>query len=375
MKLLLAPDKFKHALSAAGACKAMEQGVALLDKQITVTSLPLADGGEGTAAALTYFHQGEFREVTVSDPLMRPIQASFGLSRDHKTAFIEMARASGLELLSPAERNACRTTSFGTGELIKAAIAAGVDSIILGVGGSATCDGGLGMAAALGYRFFDDKGQQTGLAGQHLNTIHTIDTTHVLPELQHISIRVACDVRNVLTGAEGAAHMFAPQKGADAREVSTLDTGLQHWADLISKALDVNIGEIPYAGAAGGLAGGARACLGASLHSGIDLVMEEVQFYRHLPYVDLLITGEGKLDAQSGFGKVIQGVSAAAGRQGIPVAALCGCLKAGPQYTKALGLCYAASILKQPCTLEEALAQTPGNLTEASYQLVSLFNS
>ena len=279
MRILLAPDKFKDALPAEQVVKAIKEGIHFFNPDIEAISLPMADGGEGTAQILTHYYQGAFHEATVHDPLMRKIKASYGLSPDKKIAFIEMATASGLELLKPAERNCYFTSSYGTGELIKAAIQAGAEQIILGIGGSATCDGGIGMAAALGYEFTDKEGNKLKPTGENLSSIYQIDDQHVDSRISEIEILVACDVDNLLTGPSGAAQTYAPQKGADNEQVESLDEGLGHLSKLITAKYNLDIANIPGSGAAGGLGGGAKAFLVSSLRTGTDLILELLQVW------------------------------------------------------------------------------------------------
>ena len=375
MKVLIAPDKFKDAFPADKVTQAIKEGIEIFDSGIEVLLMPMADGGEGTAKILTGYFHGDYRKVEVRDPLMRSVKASFGISADKKTAFMEMASASGLELLKPGERNCYYTSTFGTGELIKAAIREGVEHIILGIGGSATCDGGMGMAAALGYRFKNEQGESLKPIGRNLVAINKIEKSGVDPDLAKVDIRVACDVDNLLTGPQGAAAVFAPQKGASGVQVKTLEKGLNNLAGQIKSLFDLDVANIPGSGAAGGLGAGAKAFLGASLRPGVDLVMEKMQMRTHIANADLVITGEGKLDSQSRQGKVVWGISRESKRVNTPVAALCGQLETSPQVIRSMGLIYAASIIQKPVSLKAALASTHENLVSASFNLVSLFQA
>ncbi len=373
MKILLAPDKFKEALKATEVCRAMRQGIKMADEGFEIQSLPLADGGEGTAEVLTTNLKGAYQKVKVHDPLGRPVEASIGLSEDRKTAFIEMAEASGLALLNPNERNCYHTSSYGTGELLLSAIQSGVKEIILGIGGSATCDGGIGMANALGYQFLDKEGKPVANAGKNLLNIQTIDDQKVLASLDQTKIYVACDVDNYLTGTAGAAKVYGPQKGADQKQVENLEEGLKNLAGRIEEALNVNVANTSHTGAAGGLGAGAKAFLGASLRTGIELIMEKLAFKRKLKNADLVITGEGKIDKQSSHGKVIKGVAQSAREFRIPVAGLCGTLDAPPEDVQKLGLNYAASIINKPCSKAEALNNTYEDLVLSAFNLAGLF--
>lgn len=369
MKILLAPDKFKDAISAKAACEAMQEGIAMADSNVEGIALPLADGGEGTAEVLTENSQGEWHTVQTFDPLGRNTEVSIGLSPDHKTAYIEMAKASGLQLLSKNERNCFYTSSSGTGVMIKKAVEWGVENIMLGIGGSATCDGGAGMASSLGYQFRDKNGSLVEPTGDNLKKVDTIETGNVKQGLNQVNIAVACDVDNFLTGAQGAAYVYGPQKGAREDQLSSLENGLKNLANRIKEHLELDVENLPGAGAAGGLGAGSKAFLGATLRTGIDLVLEQVNFRQYLNSVDWVITGEGTFDDQSTHGKVIQGVIREADGFNIPVAALCGSLQASPQTINNLGLAYATSILRQPCSIQHAIDRTYDDLAYASFHL------
>ncbi|MBC7890965.1 MAG: glycerate kinase [Sphingobacteriaceae bacterium] len=385
MKILLAPDKFRGSMTAAEACQALTEGIRLADQTIETVSTPLADGGEGILEILTEATSGTKRQVTVADPLGRPIEAEFGLSADGQTAFVELASASGLHHLVPGERDALRANTFGTGQLLRAALEAGATRIILGVGGSASTDGGTGMAAALGYRFLDEHDSELVPCGKTLSQIARIDSAAVPFDFSKIKIEVACDVTAPLYGPEGAAFVYAPQKGASPEQVVVLDAGLQHleqkapdeappsWA-IVERAGTVRrAGALPGAGAAGGTGFGAIVFLNATLRPGTDLVMELTRFDEALEGVDLVITGEGKLDAQTLQGKLIGGVCRRAAARGIRVVALCGTLDADPLALRAMGLAYVASILTRPMTLDEALHEGPTLLKNAAFFVVNLF--
>ncbi|SDK60248.1 glycerate kinase [Catalinimonas alkaloidigena] len=373
MKILLAPDKFKGALSAQGVCDALTEGIRLAAPEAEVVALPLADGGEGTAALLTQHSQGTTETVTVHDPLFRPIAATYGLSGDGQTAYLEMAQASGWALLEAHERDCLHTTTLGTGELIRAALERGAKKIILGIGGSATNDLGIGMASALGYRFYDADMRDVKPIGANLAYIRRIDTRELIFDPNEISVQVACDVDNPLFGPQGAAYVYAPQKGASPEAVAQLDEGLRHLSVVLQQQLGTDVADLPGAGAAGGLGGGAVAFLGAQLVPGATLVMQQTHFLQHLAGVDLVITGEGKLDAQTAQGKVVSQVAAAARAQNIPVAAVCGTLEATPAALRQMGLTFASSVLTAPMTLEEALPRTRDDVMHWAFQLVNLF--
>jgi glycerate kinase len=370
MKILISTDKFRGSASASEACEALKRGIYRAFPGASARLLPLADGGEGTLDVLVEATGGRKYRTGARDPLGRSLEAEFGLSADGKTAFVELAAASGLHHLAPSERDALRANTFGTGQLLRAALEAGATRLILGVGGSASTDGGTGLAAALGYRFFDEEGAEVLPCGGTLRRIARIDASGVAFDFAKVTIEVACDVTAPLFGPEGAAYVYGPQKGATPEQVRELDEGLRTLAGL-KPGFDA----VPGAGAAGGAGFGAMAFLNARLRSGIDLVMELTRFDEHLDGVDLVITGEGKLDAQTLQGKLIGGICQRAGARGIPVAALCGTLDAPPEALREMGLTYAASILPRPMTLDEALTEGPMLLENAAFFVVNLFSS
>ena len=364
MKIVLAPDKFKGSLTGPEFCRIAEEAIREFLPQAEVISLPLADGGDGTAEVLQDRLGASRIEATVSDPLFRPLTTDYLFEDSSGLAFIEMAQASGYALLQPEERNPMFTTSFGTGELIHYAIKAGAKRLIIGLGGSATNDAGTGMAAALGYRFLDKNGAEVSPVGKNLEKITRIEVPAEDP-LRGIQVDLACDVSNPFFGERGAAYVYGPQKGANAQEVEQLDRGLQSFAALVKKEFDINLQYIPGAGAAGGVGGGAVAFLGAKHRSGIELVKELLDFEASLRGADWVITGEGALDEQSLYGKSIQGVTHSAQDKGIPVAVFCGHLDLAETKRKEVGIAFATSINKPDQTLEEAIANTSRNLKEA----------
>lgn len=312
MRVLICPDKFKNSLTAAQVCDAVEHGIKSKNKDFEIVKMPLADGGEGTSEILTALTGGKFITVEAHDPLFRIVEASYGISGDGSTAFIEMSSASGLKLLKPNEYNPLKATTFGTGELIRHALESGVTKIILGIGGSATNDGGIGAAAALGFKFLDDNGAELQPTGENLFRIKKIQFEHVFPSLSNTTFQAMCDVNNPLTGIDGASVVFGPQKGATQHQVTLLDEGLLNLGNVIEKELGHFIQNVPGAGAGGGIGGGAIAFFQAELKSGIELVMEMTNFEEEAMKADLIITGEGKMDSQSLQGKVVAGVAAIA---------------------------------------------------------------
>ena len=369
MQILIACDSFKDALSATAACKAIADGIRESGQNISVIEFPLADGGEGTVEVLT--HHLELRAVQVPsvDPLFRSITASYGLSADGRTAVIEMAAASGLQLLTADERNALNTTTFGTGLLIADALRRGVQHLVMAIGGSATNDAGIGVAAALGWRFLDAQGHELKPVGASLMNI-----ARVLPPKQStaVQIDVMCDVTNPLHGPQGAAQVYARQKGANDAAIELLDAGLKNIARCV--AADLQRGEtadLPGAGAAGGLGFGAVSFLGARLRRGIELIMDLTQIDAAMQSSDLIITGEGHLDGQTLQGKLIHGICQRANRYSVPVVAFCGRLSASAAQLQAIGLRGAFSINETEQPLRQMLAHTAENLQRTARRLMS----
>lgn len=371
MRIVIASDSFKDALSAEEVCSAITEGLRAALPEAELVSFPLADGGEGTAHILTQHSGGSWQELRVADPLFRPCQAGFGLSSDNR-AFIEMASASGLPLLTESERNPLRTSTYGTGELIAAALTAGATEIYLCLGGSATNDAGMGMARALGYRFLDETGQELEGRGADLIRVRQIDNRSVNPLLEHCRITALCDVRNPLYGPQGAAHVYGPQKGASPSVVQELDEGLRHFGSVLEGYLGQSIQKMPGAGAAGGLGAGAVAFLGAKLQGGVDTVLEATSFGEVIKNTNWIITGEGQLDHQTQAGKLIAGLCQLAQQKEVPVIALCGALKATPQQIQQMGLQSAFSITQQPVSLETALQKTGTWLSQTAFQIGQL---
>ncbi|KAB8154983.1 glycerate kinase [Kordia sp. TARA_039_SRF] len=372
MKIVLAPDKFKGALTGNEFCNAATEGIKKAMPLAEIIRLPLADGGDGTIEILKDHLQGELIKVTIHDPLFRPIEASYLWLEAKKTAFIEMAEASGMKLLRKEEQNCCKTTTYGTGEFILKAIEKGAETIILGIGGSATNDCGIGMATALGYRFLDEKNQEVKPIGENLCKIHQIDTTLVHPKLATINIQIACDVTNPLYGKNGAAYIYGPQKGASENDVKLLDKGLQNIANIIQKQFHIDAQNIEGSGAAGGMGAGTTVFLQGKLTSGIELVKELLAFDTQIQNADWIITGEGKLDNQTFSGKTIIGVIESAKKEDIPVAVFCGATDLTISEQEALGVAYVNAITKSPCTLEEAMEHSYKNLAYSVYNFIKV---
>jgi glycerate 2-kinase len=377
MKIILAPDSFKESLSAVQVARAMARGVAVAcgDATPVVVELPIADGGEGTVACLVAATGGRLVTTLVMGPLGRETAAQWGMLGDGQTAVIEMAAASGLPLVPPAERNPLRTTTYGTGQLIAAALEAGARRIIVGIGGSATVDGGVGMARALGASFLDAESKDVGHGGGELQRIEHITLDGLDARLGETEILVAGDVQNLLTGPEGAARVFGPQKGATPEQVERLDAGLHHLAERLRGDLGRDVEQTPGAGAAGGLGAALMAVLGAELRPGIALVLDAVGFDRHLKGADLVVTGEGRLDGQSLHGKATVGVSHRARDAGVPCVAVAGSLGSGIDTLAGEGIVATAALVRDEVTVEEAMADAARLVEERTGELVRKFLS
>jgi len=308
LKIAIAPDKFKGSLSGLEFCEAVDKGLRKHAPNLEIVNLPLADGGDGTVEVLKYYLNGELITLPVCDPLMREVRASYLYSEEKKTAFIEMAEASGIRLLSDGEANPLLTSTYGTGELINDALDRGVEHIILGIGGSATNDAGMGMARALGYRFLDNEVRELKGVGKDLLDLDSIDIRQVNRKIKKVKFDIACDVDNPLYGPDGAAYVYAPQKGANLEMVEDLDFGLFTFNEVVNLEFGIDFKNVKGAGAAGGLGAGCMLFLNAKLNSGIELIKQEANFDVNIKDADWIITGEGKLDSQTLSGKVIRGV-------------------------------------------------------------------
>jgi len=372
MKFVIAPDKYKDSLTAFEFCDAVEEGLNKALGKPTIIRLPLADGGDGTIDVVRYYLKADVVKVKVNDPLFRPIEASYLFSEETKVSYIEMAEASGLKLLKDSERNCMHTTTLGTGELIADALQKGAKEIILGIGGSATNDGGMGMASALGFRFLDKNKAVLEPKGENLIHIRTIDSSGVNSLLKNVEVKVACDVTNPLYGKNGAAYTYASQKGASNEEIEALDKGLRNYSKIVQRQFEIDAQHIEGAGAAGGMGAGSVVFLNAQLTSGIELIKELADFDTNIKGADWVITGEGKLDDQTLSGKTISGVIKSAKNQSIPVAALCGSVNISVETQKELGLDYAISIVNGISDLEEAMASSYANLVYATYNFANI---
>ncbi len=373
MKIIIAPDSFKGSLTALEVCEAASRGIAAMGVSIETVSVPMADGGEGTVQSLVDATGGRFVSVRVSCPLGEEIEASYGLLGDGVTAVIEMAAASGLPLVPPGKCNPLYTTTYGTGQLMKAALDAGARKLIVGIGGSATTDGGLGMAAALGARLLDERGEEVAPTGSGLAELASIDLSDFDSRIASADIRVACDVDNPLYGPQGAAYVYGPQKGATPEQVAELDRALAHYADIMAQTLGRDERDVPGVGAAGGLGFALRAVLGAAFRPGIEMVAELSGLEQAVRGADLVITGEGRLDGQSLHGKTPVGVARIAAAAGVPVIALAGSLGEGYQQLYDAGIQAAFSLAPGPLSLQQAMSNAEQLLSARSEDIARLW--
>lgn len=371
MKIVIAPDSFKESLSALEVATEIEAGFREVFSDAVCIKIPMADGGEGTVAAMVAATGGNLVEVVVTGPLGEPVRACYGVTGDGRTAVIEMAAASGLALVAPHLRNPLKTTSYGTGELIKAALDAGICHLIVGIGGSATNDGGAGMLQALGVRLLDSCGCEIGFGGGCLKELSRIDISGLDPRLKTCRIEAACDVDNPLTGPAGASAVFGPQKGATPTMVAELDACLTNYAGLIYRDLGVEVALVPGAGAAGGMGAALLAFAGAVLRPGIDIVMETVGLEAAVRDADLVITGEGRMDRQTIHGKTPVGVARVARRYNKPVIGIAGALSEDVALVHGYGIDAVFSVLSRICTLEEALIDAAANIRSVSRNIAA----
>lgn len=365
MRIVIAPDKFKHSLSTFEVCNAIEQGFQKASSGFRITKLPLSDGGDGLADVLAYYGSYEKIKVTVHNPLWKPVEAQYLFSKKEKLAFVEMAQASGLHLLHPAEINCANTTSYGTGELIKCALERGAEKIIIGIGGSATNDCGIGMAAALGYRFLDAKGNELEPVGKNLSAVQMIDGSEKA-DVGKVQVQVACDVSNYLTGEEGATKVYGPQKGATPAMAESLEAGMQQFAERVKNQTGKDITTIKGGGAAGGMGAGCVLFLDAAVVSGAEIVFAYSHAEHHIANADLVITGEGKIDNQTWNGKLVDAVTKLCTKHQKPVIAFCGTLAISAELLKMHGLTAAFSIVNAPVPAEEAMKNAFRMLTDAA---------
>ncbi|EGQ9168442.1 glycerate kinase [Vibrio cholerae] len=373
MKVVIAPDSFKESLTAKQVCDAIQAGLARVWHDAKFVAIPVADGGEGTVQSLVDATQGRLVEVKVMGPQGKRVEAFYGMLGDNQTAVIEMAAASGLHHVPVAQRDPKLTTSFGTGELIRHALDQGVTKLIIGLGGSATNDGGVGMLAALGARFTNADGDPIQLTGGGLHELTHIDLQDFDPRLQNCDILVACDVNNPLCGDKGASSVFGPQKGATPEDVQLLDGTLRQFGLLTEKVTGKMVLESAGAGAAGGMGAALLAYTQARLRPGIEIVLETVQLAHQVSDADLVITGEGRIDSQTVHGKTPMGVAKVAKRFDVPVLALCGCTGDNYQAVYQCGIDAVFAAVPRAMSLEDALKESDFNLADLAENVARLW--
>lgn len=373
MHVVIAPDSYKECLNAREVADAVRTGWLDGMPDAKITCLPIADGGEGTVEAVVTAAGGTRVTVSVSGPLGERVEAMYGLMQGGKVAILEMAAASGLGLVPRERRDPCMTSTYGTGELIAHALDAGVEDIIIGVGGSATNDGGAGMAQALGYRLLNKRGEALGPGGARLVQLDRIDGTGRHPRLGSVNMYVACDVNNPFCGPSGASAVYGPQKGASPEDVLILDHALSHFSRIVARDLGVDLHDQPGAGAAGGLAGGLMAFTGAKLEQGLELIATLCRLPQAIATADLVITGEGSLDGQSAYGKTPVGVAQLARPYQVPVIALGGRVTSDAEALLDCGIAALFAITREPQTLEEARLGAADNLRATARHLARLW--
>ena len=374
MKIVIATDSFKGSLSTFTAGDAISEGIKKVYPDAEIIVSPLADGGEGTTEAITYATGGKVVDVSVCNPLSDIIKSSYGIIPDSKTAVIEMAAAAGITLIDESLRNPLNTTTFGVGEMIADAISKGCRNFVIGIGGSATNDGGIGMLQALGFEFTDSDGNPVSRGAKGLRDIKKIEIKNAMPELNECSFCVACDVKNVLCGDNGCSTVYGPQKGATPEMIQDMDKWLRNYAEITKKILPSSDADAPGAGAAGGLGFAFMSYLNAALASGIDIVIKETGLEDKIKDADIVITGEGRLDGQSFMGKAPIGVANIAKKYNKPVIAFSGCVTDDAVKCNEYGIDAFFPILKAPCTLQEAMNEENAykNLRDTAQQVFNL---
>lgn len=366
MKIVIAPDSFKESMTAMEAANAIEEGFKEVLPHSDYVKIPMADGGEGTVQSIIDATGGSLKKMTVTGPLGDQIEAFYGLSGDKKIAVIEMAASSGLDKVAPEKRNPLLTTTLGFGELINDALDEGVDEILLGIGGSATNDGGAGMIMSLGGKLLDSNNQPIKPTGEGLGKLAHIDISEMHPRIKEVTVRVACDVDNPLTGEKGASYIYGPQKGGNLEQIKQLDEHLANYAQVIRNFLKVDIEDVPGAGAAGGLGAGIMAFMNGQLERGGDLLVDILNLKEHIKDADLVITGEGGINHQTIYGKTPIAVSRVSKDFGVPTIAFAGCLNKGYENIYEEGINAAFSIIPEFTSLDEALKNGYTNLKNAS---------
>lgn len=374
MTIVIAPDSFKESMTAKEVCEAMEKGIKQANSSIKCISVPMADGGEGTMQSLVDATDGKVYKVKVQDPLGEIIQAEYGILGNGEIAVIEMASASGIHLVHKEKRNPLKTSTFGTGQLIKYCLDHSIKKLLIGIGGSATNDGGVGMLQALGAKFLDENGINLPLGGGELGKLSKIDLSNLDSRLKDVEIEVACDVINPLVGKNGASYVFGPQKGATEEMVKMLDANLSHYGEKIKEYLGKDVVEVSGAGAAGGLGAGLMAFLNATLKNGIQMIIEYTKLEEKVKIADVVCTGEGSIDHQTVYGKTPYGVAQIAKKYNIPVIAIAGKVGDGIEELYENGIDAIFSIIQGATSLEEALKNGKENIEKTSENIIRLMN-
>ncbi|MFP4974425.1 glycerate kinase [Paenibacillus sp. CN-4] len=372
MTFVLAPDSFKESMTAKEVCIAMEKGLRKVFDQANFVHVPMADGGEGTVQSLVDASGGQLYTAEVTGPLGAPVTASYGILGDGVTAAVEMASASGIHYVNKETRNPLITTTYGTGELIRGCLDKGIKKIIIGIGGSATNDGGTGMAEALGVRFLDEAGEPLPRGGGSLNRLAVIDTSALDPRLQEVQLIVASDVTNPLCGERGASRVFGPQKGATPEMVEHLDASLRHYAGIARQQLGKDVADTPGAGAAGGLGAGLLLFTRSEMRKGIEIVIEYTRLKEKLAAADYVLTGEGGIDFQTQYGKTPFGVAQAAKEAGKKVIAVAGYIGEGVEVLYGEGIDAVFGIVPGASELERVLAEGPRNVERTCENIARL---
>lgn len=373
MKVVIAPDSYKGSLSALDVAQCIETGIKNYNNTIEVIKVPMADGGEGTVQTLIDAIGGKIINLKVCDPLLREIEAYYGILGDNNTAIIEIAAASGLELLCKEELNPLITSTYGTGQIINDALRRGCKNLIIGIGGSATNDGGMGILRALGIRFLNKDGKDIPEGGISLRDLHQMDLKNFNKEILECNIRVACDVDNPLCGINGATNVFGYQKGIKEEDIEKLDDALKRYSNVIEKVFGLDVKDIPGAGAAGGT-GAALLALGANLERGVDIVINETHLEDHIKNSDIVITGEGRIDFQTKFGKTIYGVAQVSKKYNIPVIAICGSIGEEYQELYECGISSVFSIINKPMELKESIKNSKELLIDISERIIRIID-
>lgn len=377
MKIVISIDSFKGSLSSLEAANTIKDAILSVEDSAQVEIMPLADGGEGTVEALVEGMNGEKQVISVTGPIEEKVKAEYGILKETNTAIMEMAQASGLPLVPIDLRNPLNTTTYGVGEMIKEAIGKGCRNFIVGIGGSATNDAGVGMLQALGFEFYDENNNKVGLGGKVLNKIKSIKTDNKIKELDECTFKIACDVNNPLYGKNGAAYIYGPQKGATKAIVEELDRGLMNFAEVVKKDLNKDIAEVEGVGAAGGLGFAFLGFLNSKLESGVKIILEEINFEEAVKDADFVITGEGRLDNQTAMGKAPIGVAKIAKKHGATVIAVAGCVTDDAVKCNEEGIDAYFAIVNHATTLEEAMKKENAinNMKTTATQIFNLIKA